>query len=235
MASGSTVGGGGRKTTAAQRRRVEDKSVVVTDTNGGTIDLSDSPLVYGSHDGAVSGALRTALEGQESKRLSAKVEYAQSFDENGNPTSKEKRGGGGAVKVTYSQLDSAVLTHNHPRGEGELGGTFSQADIRNFSHFRMNTHRASAKEGTYSISKGSNFDGAGLRRHYADVDRSAYAAYKSRNASLTSSYRSGSITWDQYSAGASKSFNTYLVDLHNGLLSGQQQYGYTYTLERRGS
>lgn len=205
--------------------------------DGTTIDLSDTPLRYGGNDKALSTKERAALETQEKKRLSAKVEYAYAVDADGNPVGKEKRGGKGAVSVPYSMyVDGGTLTHNHPRvGDeaGMLGGTFSTADITAFATRDIRTMRASASEGTYSISKGKDFNAKGLNSYRRELERSANKVAKDKVTSAGERYKRGEITHQQLMSAAKKASNEALVSLHNGLIAGQKDYGYTYTLERR--
>lgn len=204
--------------------------------NGEQIDLTDSPLVYGSKDKTLSAAARKAVEAQEAKRTPYKTEYALAFDENGNPLGAERHGGTGSVNVpvSWEMTPRATLTHNHPRGkneEGLIGGTFSPADLNSFSKGRYTTMRASANEGTYSISKTLNFDRDGFTKYQSSLASAANSAHKSRSAKLMQDAVAGKITVKKYVSENAKSFNKMLVDIHNGLIQGQSQYGYKYTLE----
>lgn len=137
----------------------------VADGNTGSVDLSGSPLRYGKADKALDGQRRVAVEGFENRYRGAKIEYGATFDANGM-TTELKRGGKGSVKTSAMKYASAdTFSHIHPRGEGVLGGTFSQADLSNFTTYGIKTVRAAAKEGTYSISKGKNFDALGFRQY----------------------------------------------------------------------
>lgn len=207
----------------------------LTDFDGSNIDLSAYPLQYGGNDAAVSGNVRKVVEEQETKRLKAKVEYLKAFDADGNMVDVERRGGSGSVRMTYNQVNANTITHNHPREAGVLGGTFSQADINNFANYRSKTMRASAKEGTYSISKGKNFDAEGTKAHVRSVIAKAEANHKARGVQTLKDYREKKITWDQYLTARNDSFNRQLVEMHNGYAEGAKKYGYTYTLERRGN
>ena len=55
---------------------------------------------------------------------------------------------------------------------------------------------------------------------------------KERKNQIKNAYSRGEITEAKMYEMQNKSFNKYLVDIHNSLLSGQEKYGYTYTLER---
>ena len=208
------------------------KSIELSD--GGTIDLSDTPLIYGNNDSAVSGNARAAVEAWENKRVKNKVEFNMSVDQNGNQIGDEVRGGKGSVRVPYYQLqDGAIHTHIHPRENSRhLGGTFSDGDLKNFADFGVSTYRAKAKEGAYSITKGSNFDVNGFKSFVAQLYNSERT--KMENAGVAARKRistDSGYTYKQYSADFDKAFNGYLVALHNGLRDGQKKYGYSYTLE----
>ena len=206
--------------------------------DGTDIDLRDTPLRYGDHDAAVTGALRLAVEAQERKRQGAKIEYAMGFNSRGEAIG-EARGGSGSVRTPASFWPTdGLFTHNHPRSaakgeKGMLGGTFSQEDIACFIRSPIRTMRASASEGTYSITRGAGFDGAGLKAYMTQVDQATNAAVRTKIKQLQVDYRAKKITAEQYNASAVKAVNEALVGLHNGLIAGQKQYGYTYTLERR--
>lgn len=212
----------------------------IADSDGTNIDLGSAKLKYGGDDKAVTGAQRAAVEAQEKKRVTAQVEYCQGFDANGTAVDKEHRGGKGSVRPSWAQVNAETFTHNHPRQAGVLGGSFSVGDARSggdiygFTHGeKMRTMRASAKEGTYSITKGKNFNALGTYNHCVGIQKTARASYNTRNSNLAASFKAGKITWDMYNKGVNQSFNQYLVEMHNGFAAGAKKYGYTYTLERR--
>ena len=210
----------------------------VTTQDGTVLDLTGNPLTYGAPDATLTGVQRTMIEAQEKKRETAKIEYCASYDENGNIIGREYKGSKGSVRHPYYTIDNdkATFTHNHPRGtgqEGVLGGTFSEADIKNFANNKIRTYRASAAEGTYSISKTASFDRHNFKAYYRSVDRQATRTMDATVKSLKADFRAGKINARTCNQGIRDAFNKSLVDLHNGLLAGQKQYGYTYTLEAR--
>lgn len=225
---GSGSGGSGGGGSLAKQAVSQDGSV---------IDLSDTPLQYGKLDAAIGGQARATLEAQETKRLSAKIEYAYALDADGNPVGKEKRGGRSQCSIPYSMFaDGGTLTHNHPRtGDeaGMLGGTFSSADIRGFSVRGIKTMRASAAEGTYSITKGSNFDAQGLMSFRNSLERRINKESTAKVKAAGERYKRGEITHTDLMNTAKKVGNAALVEIHNELIANQKKYGYTYTLERR--
>lgn len=210
----------------------------VTTQDGTTLDLTDTPLIYGDKDPAVTGKMREALEAQEAKRLGAKIEYGLGIREDGTTIIKEFKGGKDSIRSIPALLFNvaAAFTHNHPRGKGEdgqLGGTFSTGDLFTFAGNKVKTVRASAAEGTYSITKTNKFNSTSFRRFMTDNDNKAQSAHRERMGKLADKVRNGQIKYDDYIKQTTKSFNTMLIDIHNGLRSGQKEHGYTYTLEER--
>ena len=198
-----------------------------------TIDLSDSPLRYGGKDGALSGKARSVIEDFENKRYKQKTEFSRLIDKDGNII-EENRGGRGSVGASLmARTEADVLTHNHPREDGGIGGTFSTGDIHNFNVFNQTTYRAAAKEGTYSITKAKGYDGAGLLKAMKDHDAKSAKTIKKQAETLTNQYMAGKMDRKQYSKGIAKLNNAYLVSTHDFLLDNQKKYGYNYTLERR--
>ena len=195
----------------------------------------DGDLIFGGLDKTVPQAVRKNLDVWENKRYGNKVEYAMSYYPDGTPIGKEVKGGKGSVKtpLSYHATDGATFTHNHPRGDGMLGGTFSSADLHNFAIGGNTTCRATAKEGTYSISKGKNFDKAGFNGYVAKANIDFITYQREAHSKIQKSYNDGKISYEQAKLQQGKAFNTALVNLHNAYLNGQKQYGYTYTLEKR--
>lgn len=194
----------------------------------------EGTLHYDGNDKALTGTARTNIEGFEKKRIKNKVEYAYAVDANGNPVGGEIRGSKGSVRVpkSYHEQPDGTFTHIHPRGDGMLGGTFSQADLFNFANFGNKTVRAAAKEGTYSISKGKGFDKQGFKSFAAKTNADFSANYRKRTSAAGKAYREGKMSYGDYLKANAKAFNTSLVEMHNTLRSGQKQYGYSYTLEK---
>lgn len=200
--------------------------------NGSKIEF-EGELKYGGKDTTLTKEARKSIEAWEEKRVKNKVEYAYSVMEDGTPVGGEIRGSKNSVGTppSYAQ-EGATFTHIHPRGDGLLGGTFSEADLRNFAKNPAKTARARAKEGAYSISKTDKFDAQGFKGFIDGAKRQFDSTYGAKVKALTTEYRKGKIGYDDYVKGNAKAFNTALVELHNIYASGQKQYGYKYTLEK---
>lgn len=196
----------------------------------GDIVEFDGDLTYGNNDPFVTGSARTTIEAWERKRYERKVEYAIASDVNGNLTS-EVRGGKGSVRTPAFYDDVGIFTHNHPREGGGLGGTFSEADLNGWTRGKGVTLRATAKEGTYSISKSTRFDKNGFLSYYKSANNKREKERKQRFNDIVNRYSSGKITYAQAMLENQKSFNTYVVALHSDLIAGQNKYGYVYALE----
>lgn len=192
----------------------------------------DGDLKYGGKDTTLTPEARKSIETWEAKRRKAKIEYAYSVHEDGTPVGNEARGGKGSVRSPASfKGEGTTFTHNHPRGEGMLGGTFSTADMRNFANNKNKTSRATAKEGTYSISKTGKFDADGFKKYVATTHSKIRGDYESVADKLGKNFTNGKIDYGTYSKQNAKAFNTMLVNLHGAYSKGQKKYGYTYTLE----
>lgn len=219
---------------SGQQTNFTAKSVI--GANGEEIDLSDYPLRYGGMDGNLAGKSREAVEQFEDARWKNKIEFSRFVDAEGNVI-EDNRGGTGSVKASFNaRLTADVMTHNHPRQQKEkgcLGGTFSTGDLNNFARFNQTTYRATAAEGTYSISKTKSFNKSSFAAYVARENKKNYNTYKVAMDSLGKKYRDGSLVYSDYLTKAHNAFNAYLVDEHNSLIAGQKEHGYTYTLERR--
>lgn len=211
------------------------KSVI---TQGGvTVDLSNNPLFYGKDDSALTGAKRQTIEAFEKRRGNSKIEYGILLDKDGNVIT-ENRGGRGSVGYYTTDLaKTEVLSHIHPRGKGQedyIGGSFSDTDINLFNKYdNLKTMRAKANEGTYSITKGSNYNAKGFNDYVKEQNKLNVNKQKNKVNDLRQKYQNNEITYSQYVNDSKKTFNDYLVDMHNAYSKGAKQYGYTYTLERK--
>ncbi|MBR5285393.1 MAG: hypothetical protein IKU30_00700 [Clostridia bacterium] len=156
-------------------------------TDNKPIDLP-APLTYGNDDQQLTGSARSSVEEFEKKRASNKIEYMRFVDPNGRIIEEDKGSAHHVRGSVYAAKHSYAMTHNHPRTNGMLGGTFSQADINNFSNQPMIVNRAAAPEGTYSISKTQAFDGNGLKTYFQKARTSAWNNYEQEFKDATAKY-----------------------------------------------
>lgn len=215
--------------------RKGSSGVTITQFQDGNtiIDLSESPLTYGGTDKALTGKARETIENFENKRYKNKVEFSTFVTDDGTII-EENRGGKGSVTASdYARAKADVMSHNHPRPEGVIGGTLSTGDIDNFVNHNQHTYRATTKEGTYSISRGKNFDGKGLSAAYKKAASEFERDGNNFAKSLKAKMRSGELTYSEAKKQAYIAQNKNLVSYHNWLLDNQKKYGYTYTLEKR--
>lgn len=194
----------------------------------------DGDLNYTRDDSSINQVQRAFLDTWETKRQNAKVEYANAVGYQGSEYGEIRGGKNGAkLPAYYTANKGSILTHIHPRGQGGLGGTFSEQDIRTWGYNNGQTIRAVAKEGTYSISKGKNFDGSGLYKFVASQYNKYNKQMKTTHNNLQSQVNSGKMSVSQAQKQLTKQFNSVLVSMHNDFLNNQSVYGYNYYLERR--
>lgn len=214
------------------------RQVVSTARNGLTVGNQqiefDGDLPFTIDDPAVNQTQRPLLTAWEKKREKQKIEYANAIGYNGSVYG-EVKGGKGSVSVPhfYHSNKGSVFTHIHPREDGLLGGTFSYGDLQNFVNGANSTARAVAKEGTYSISRGKNFNGSAFLGYYNTQYNQLEKAYSARCKQLRNDVVNKKISYKTFSSESNKAFNTFLVSLSNAISKGQQTYGYHYYLEKR--
>lgn len=206
--------------------------------SGITVKLN-MPLIYGDKDPAITGNLRNVLEAQEAKHLNDSIEYGYGAYDNGDVVMNELVGTSEGVRVpVYVLNESVAFTHSHPRGAREdaymIGGTFSKGDMDLFSLYAVRTYRASAAEGTYSITKSEKFNAKGFFSYYKNKFDSNMNDFMQKRENLKKRSARGEFSsYDDYLKHYSAAFNDMLISNHNALREGQSKYGYSYTLERR--
>ena len=214
------------------------RQVIATHKDGMTIGSEkiefDGDLRQTVNDSSITVAQRKVLDVWEKKREKQKIEYGNAVGYNGSEYG-ERRGGKNGVNLPlyYNQNPGSVLTHIHPREDGGLGGTFSPEDIGFWASGKGHGARAVAKEGTYSISKGKNFNAKAMYQWFSNNSTKRMNEYTVARGKLKRALNNGKMTYKQYQAAKTKAFNTTLVNLHNDLLNNQSVYGYNYYLEKR--
>lgn len=201
--------------------------------NGDKIEYEGN-LTQTINDPSLNATQRSIVEAWEKKRENQKIEYANAVGYNGSEYG-EIRGTRNHVNTPkyYQENKGSVFTHIHPRDSGMLGGTFSVADIQNWVYKASQTKRAVAKEGTYSISKGKNFNARQFMAYYSNAYKTEEKVYSAKVKGLMNQLSSGQIGIKQFGSESNKAFNTFLVALHKDLMDNQNTYGYHYYLEKR--
>ena len=173
---------------------------------------------------------KTSVEGTlnywENKSKDLKKEELLMIGEDGFAVGYFK---GGATSVAFTIPDGAdtsklVLTHNHPYGGKDgrtIGGSFSNADLKNHINLGFKETRATSKEGTYSFkaTKGVKQDSSGflkaLGKRKSECSATADAKYKAAKAK-----------------GSKKSYiDTYLETCHEWYSKNSAKYCYTYSFK----
>lgn len=212
-------------------------------------------LLYGKDSG--HAPMPKSVIDFENKRKFAKIEFGLITKVDGTAL-EEKRGSKGRVALSRNAfLSGDIMTHNHPRtGDEEsfLGGTFSFQDLDVLSRSNIRTLRAATNEGTYSLSRGSGFNGVGLAQAYNQFETTQQNAFSTARdavyqkfvpivSKIKADYHNGKITYTEVKSKLQEQKNQYLneiktlankdlIDAHNWLLANQKKYGYTYGLER---
>lgn len=98
--------------------------------------------------------------------------------------------------ASLKDVKDATVTHGHPKGAEEFGGTFSFADVKNMIQSNWAEHRATASgqgEMNYIMRRTSSADGKGLynqiNKDYVKLNKSLETTYK---AAYTKSINAGS-------------------------------------------
>lgn len=108
-----------------------------------------------------------SLQGIEARERSLAHEELYVFDKDGNLT-EGYSGNANSVAFPTSLLDreGATVTHGHPKGMEEFGGTFSFADVNNMLRSKWAEHRATAGgqgEMNYIMRRTANSNVKGLQ------------------------------------------------------------------------
>ena len=218
-------------------RELKGGDTEVLTQSGDIMDFSEIPLIYGEDDPFIAGELRGIVEDFERENIDGKVESGIIItnDRTVIPYSGEES----KMKLPRDQLDNAiVMTHNHSRNgkldSMEIGGTFSESDVKGFTETKVRCYRANAFEGVYSISKTSKFNSDGFSEYMSERFKSRKDQYDNEIFAIKKMRKSGEIkSLAEHVQKLKIAANRYRARVHKDLLAAQEEYGYVYTLERR--
>lgn len=210
---------------------------IIDPGSGEEIDLSGSRLQYTSGPESMGDDNLNRVKTLAKDIRDKTNENLTVFDRN-NKVIYNKEGTINNVSAPSEVMQQAKYDmHNHTRGTGLLGGTFSvvdsegKGDMQSFvKHDNLETSFASAKEGIYYISKGSDFKGKRFLNHMRSTESKIMKKMNSDLKQLESKRDTGRISYDTYLNQFRKIQNNALSKLHNEYLKGQKKYGYTYGL-----
>jgi len=174
-----------------------------------------------------------SLEEIEGRIRTLEHEELFAFDGNGEliaafKGSKDRVG----FPAALLNVQDATVTHGHPKGVAEFGGTFSFADINNMLKSNWKEHRATASgqgEMNYIMRRTKNADPQGLRnrinRDYQQLRKSIADTYKTEyEKALDSGTRKHAVhIARQMAVGI---LNAYYKDTF-------EQYGYEYIARKK--
>lgn len=227
MSKGKSKAGGTYNTTS------------VTVQNGRTLTLSSS-LSYDGDDNALGRQARSVVDAFEQAHKQAAVESCLFTKADGTQVYANTGRKGSVSHPAYIEGQAEIMTHNHPRPgkyENQMGGTFSVDDIKVLSrpYSTVTTIRASAAEGTYSMSIPKNANRTTVRQMvsaYGRYIKQQNAKYAAVDQAKYNDYLNGKCKYSEYRSVCNHSMNDFLLDLHNWLRKNSKQYGCSYTLEK---
>lgn len=219
-------------------KNVTDVVSSVSDSNNNTkINLSGSPLSYTGEKTVLDKDQIKTIKKIANEIKNKTKENLTAFDSNGKIIYNKE--GTGLEVSTPSNIarQERYDIHNHTRGDGVLGGTFSvvdsdgNGDMVGFTKYdNKQAAFASAKEGVYYISKREGFKSKEFLNHMRNFESKAEKQMGSALNDLKSQYDRGNMTYKTYKARYNRIKNKYLVDMHNEYLKNQGRYGYDYGL-----
>ena len=230
-------------------------SGVVEFQDGDTTIQFDTPLIYSDTKQSL-GKANDVILAFENKQVKAKKEHSILVMDDGSVVEQNTGGKQSVSASTAARVVADILSHNHPRGDGVIGGTFSSGDLGNFLKFNQRMYRATAKEGTYVISKGANYDSVKAQQmvqEYKALEKAQYkenvklanelqsqyvkeldAIYSNPKLSDSDRLSRANEMYKDMSAQLKSQTNALLIEAHNWLLERAKTCGLIYTLERRG-
>lgn len=217
---------------------VTNTSSSVNDNKSGSkIDLSDSPLSYTTEKTGLDKRQMSTIKKIANEIKDKTRENLTAFDKNGKAIYNAEGTGTEVSTPAHISRQEAYDIHNHTRGEGVLGGTFSVVDsdgggdmvgFTNYSNKKAAF--ASAKEGIYYISKREGFKAKEFMSHMREFETKAERQMKSSLDKLEARYNRTNMTHKVYKKNYNRIKNKFLVEIHNEYLKNQGRYGYDYGL-----
>lgn len=227
-----------KKEQAKVAKNVIETADAVEDTkHGSTIDLSGSPLSYTKDQAGLDKKQMKTIKSIADRIKNNSKETLAVFDKDGNKIF-EKEGTVDNVSAPKSVMQQAEYDiHNHARGSGMVGGTFSVSDEKGkgdiqslVNNTNLKTSFASTKEGTYYISKNNDFKGKQFLSHMKSVESRIKENMSQKLKELDNLREKGKIRHEVYMHQYRKIHNKSMVDLHNEYLKNQSRFGYSYGL-----
>jgi len=212
-------------------------SSVNDNKSGSKIDLSDSPLSYTGEKTGLDKRQMSTIKKIANEIKDKTRENLTAFDKNGKTIYNAEGTGTEVSTPAHISRQEAYDIHNHTRGEGVLGGTFSVVDsdgggdMVGFTKYsNKKAAFASAKEGVYYISKRDGFKAKEFMSHMRSFETKAEKQMAGSLSSLDARYKKGNMSYKSYKTRYNRIKNKYLVDMHNEYLKNQGKYGYDYGL-----
>lgn len=178
------------------------------------------------------------LEQVENRLRNLKHEELFVFDENGKIIAAYK---GNATSVSFPEsiinVKGATVTHGHPKGAKEFGGTFSFADMKNMLESQWKEHRATAAgqgEMNYILRKGKNANAKGfydrLNKDYpalqANISKRYSEAYTREKAKGTSTKQAEHIARQEAVGTLNAYYKTTASDYGYEYVNRKKKYKY---------
>lgn len=214
MAKGSLGGKRGRGTTADDMRSGKLNSQY----------LAGQTYFYDGNNTST----RATVDNWESKRGDLDHEELLMVDDDGFAIGYFK---GDKDSVAFNvprgvDTSKITLTHNHPTsGDARsIGGSFSDADIKNHLAFGFKETRATAKEGTYSFKTTSESDAKGFSKALSGRKTAVNKAY---DDTVSSMKKKG------YTLTETEGIDLYLRISDSWYKATASKYGYEYTFTKR--
>nr|DAE55156.1 MAG TPA: hypothetical protein [Caudoviricetes sp.] len=130
-------------------------------------------------------------------------------------------------------IEGATVTHGHPKGMAEFGGTFSFADVRNMADSKWSEHRATASgqgEMNYIMRRTSKSNGSGLKKR---IESDAPSLQRHLSTTYSSVYNSQRKAGKSESQALHRARQEAVGELNAYWKKVMPQYGYEYVTRKR--